>query len=45
MFGPNVVSTPDAHTALHREAPDVYGDMSSPLPTPTYLAREKKQKE
>lgn len=32
VFGPDVESTPIAHNALHREAPDVYGEMSSPTP-------------
>ena len=34
------------HTLLSTERPpDVYGDMSSPPPTPNHLARENKQKE
>lgn len=34
------------HTLLSTERPpDVYGDVSSPPPTPTHLGRENKQKE
>ena len=46
VFGPDVESTPIAHNALHREAPDVYGEMSSPTPPAlTCLGRENWWKE